>query len=334
VAVGWSPYVYGRWVWVTPYGWTWVSYEPWGWYPYHSGYWVTDPAYGWVWAPYNAFVSVGIVYGSSYRHYYYRNFRYVPCNVRFIPEGRNVRWVPLRPGERYLRPGVQRGDPRLSTWNRPLPTGRVFVRGGSGAQQRVWRDVTVVHAERQQAVRAAPTGGPRRDLRTVRPESSARPPVTGGAVRTSPAQPVRRPPVAVPAPGNSRGVERAPATPRAETPREPAPRTTAPRVATPPRESAPARPEVQYVPVSPRTEPPRETAPRTTAPRVVTPPMESAPAPPEVRDVPGTPRGGAPAERAPAVRMPDTGTGGWDRGGGGGGGFRGGGSDRGDVRYR
>src|SRR5512139_145869 len=108
VATGWSPYVYGRWVWISPYGWTWVSYEPWGWYPYRCGYWVTIPAFGWVWYPYNAFfsVSVGVGYVPTWKPYYgyrgypyyYRSSYYYPANVRFVPEGRQVRWVPLKPG--------------------------------------------------------------------------------------------------------------------------------------------------------------------------------------------------------------------------------------------
>jgi hypothetical protein len=50
VAVGWRPYVEGRWVW-TDCGWYWESDEPWGWACYHYGTWVQDPALGWVWVP-------------------------------------------------------------------------------------------------------------------------------------------------------------------------------------------------------------------------------------------------------------------------------------------
>ncbi len=35
----WSPYRYGHWRWVPPYGWTWVNDEPWGWATYHHGRW-------------------------------------------------------------------------------------------------------------------------------------------------------------------------------------------------------------------------------------------------------------------------------------------------------
>ncbi|HEX2710484.1 MAG TPA: DUF6600 domain-containing protein, partial [Candidatus Deferrimicrobium sp.] len=172
VAVGWSPYVYGRWAWISPYGWTWVSNEPWGWYPYRCGYWLTDPVFGWIWSPYNAFVSVNFVFGSNrYRHH---NVFFRPATVRFVPEGRGVRWVPLRPGERFRPPGFARGDARLARWNRPLDSGRVFVRGGA---DREWRDWNAVRTERQAEVRNTRAATPRPDTRTVRPEKRAdRPP--------------------------------------------------------------------------------------------------------------------------------------------------------------
>ncbi len=47
----WRPYWNGHWVW-TDYGWTWVSYDPWGEYPFHYGTWVwVDDNYGWCWEP-------------------------------------------------------------------------------------------------------------------------------------------------------------------------------------------------------------------------------------------------------------------------------------------
>ena len=175
VAVGWSPYVYGRWAWVSPYGWTWVSSEPWGWYPYRCGYWLTDPVFGWIWSPYNSFVSVNFVFGSNrYRHH---NVLFRPATVRFVPEGRDVRWVPLRPGERFRPVEFARGDARLARWNRPLDGGRVFVRGGP--DRREWRDWSAVHTERRAEIRKTRVAQPRPDTRTVRPEKRAiRPPST------------------------------------------------------------------------------------------------------------------------------------------------------------
>ncbi len=50
VPVGWAPYRYGRWVWIAPWGWTWVDSAPWGFAPYHYGRWVWL-GNQWAWAP-------------------------------------------------------------------------------------------------------------------------------------------------------------------------------------------------------------------------------------------------------------------------------------------
>ena len=39
VAVGWAPYHVGHWVYIAPWGWTWVDEEPWGFAPFHYGRW-------------------------------------------------------------------------------------------------------------------------------------------------------------------------------------------------------------------------------------------------------------------------------------------------------
>ena len=93
VAVGWAPYRYGHWVWVGPWGWTWVEDEPWGFAPFHYGRW----AYvnnGWFWVP--GPVAVHPVWA--------------PALVGFVGGGPNHRfstgvgvgWFPLGPGEVYV----------------------------------------------------------------------------------------------------------------------------------------------------------------------------------------------------------------------------------------
>ena len=47
---GWAPYHTGHWVWVDPWGWTWVDEAPWGYAPYHYGRWVYAGG-GWAWVP-------------------------------------------------------------------------------------------------------------------------------------------------------------------------------------------------------------------------------------------------------------------------------------------
>jgi hypothetical protein len=50
VAAGWSPYHFGRWVWVAPWGWTWVDDAPWGFAPSHYGRWAYRET-RWCWVP-------------------------------------------------------------------------------------------------------------------------------------------------------------------------------------------------------------------------------------------------------------------------------------------
>lgn len=69
----WAPYRYGYWSWRGAYGWTWVSYEPWGWAPYHYGRWVHVKRYNWVWVPHE------VVYVNSY----YRRPYWYPALVSF-----------------------------------------------------------------------------------------------------------------------------------------------------------------------------------------------------------------------------------------------------------
>ncbi len=52
VVVGWAPYRYGHWVWISPWGWTWVDDAPWGFAPFHYGRWiVVGGVWGWVPCP-------------------------------------------------------------------------------------------------------------------------------------------------------------------------------------------------------------------------------------------------------------------------------------------
>ena len=46
----WAPYSDGNWSYVSPWGWTWVGYEPWGFAPYHYGRWHYFGSY-WGWCP-------------------------------------------------------------------------------------------------------------------------------------------------------------------------------------------------------------------------------------------------------------------------------------------
>lgn len=50
VRPGWEPFRDGRWVWVKPWGWTWVDETPWGFAPSHYGRWLQWNN-RWVWSP-------------------------------------------------------------------------------------------------------------------------------------------------------------------------------------------------------------------------------------------------------------------------------------------
>jgi hypothetical protein len=50
VAADWEPYRDGRWVWVSPWGWTWIDAQPWGFTPFHYGRWVVVEG-RWGWCP-------------------------------------------------------------------------------------------------------------------------------------------------------------------------------------------------------------------------------------------------------------------------------------------
>ena len=85
VSVSWSPYSVGRWCYRPVWGWTWVSYEPWGWLPYHYGRWYRSPRFGWCWLP-----------GPSFSF----NF-WSPGLVTFYYGPSWVSWCPLGPGDYY-----------------------------------------------------------------------------------------------------------------------------------------------------------------------------------------------------------------------------------------
>jgi hypothetical protein len=64
VAVGWAPYRYGHWAWISPWGWTWIDDAPWGFAPFHYGRWVYVGG-GWAWAPGRRVIGVRPVYAPA-----------------------------------------------------------------------------------------------------------------------------------------------------------------------------------------------------------------------------------------------------------------------------
>jgi hypothetical protein len=100
VVVGWAPYRFGHWVWIAPWGWTWVEDEPWGFAPFHYGRWAFVTG-GWFWVP-------GPVVVRPI---------WAPAFVAFVGGGAGfqfsvgiggaaVGWFPLAPGEVFV-PGYR-----------------------------------------------------------------------------------------------------------------------------------------------------------------------------------------------------------------------------------
>jgi hypothetical protein len=222
IAVEWAPYRYGQWVWLRPWGWTWVDDAPWGFAPFHYGRWlwwgnrwcwapgpkVPRPAFapalvGWVGAPHYGAVSGG---------------RPVPATG----------WLPLGPRDPYrppygataghlkrlnphLPPGslppaayVNRGVPGAVTlWPASSlasrqPVGAAAQRADELARQRSWQSEDFQH------------NAPARPQFPTRDQAAPRWAATPGDLGSTSPPGRPRPPVAVPNPG-------APAAPAAPT---------------------------------------------------------------------------------------------------------------------
>jgi hypothetical protein len=85
---GWAPYHFGHWVWVDPWGWTWVDDAQWGFAPFHYGRWAYVGSY-WGWIP-------GPVAQRPV---------YAPALVAWVGGGglgAGVAWFPLGPHEVFV----------------------------------------------------------------------------------------------------------------------------------------------------------------------------------------------------------------------------------------
>ncbi|GEM_PF-507324 len=116
VGPDWEPYTNGHWVW-TDYGWTWVSYEPWGWAPFHYGRWIYTDYYGWVWIP---------------------GTRWAPAWVTWYTGPEYIGWAPLPPDQGFsLEVGFS-----FSNYHYYAPREAVFVPSGLFLSTRI-HDVVV-----------------------------------------------------------------------------------------------------------------------------------------------------------------------------------------------
>ena len=100
---GWAPYRYGHWVYIQPWGYTWVDDEPWGFAPFHYGRWIAVRGV-WGWVPCRPREVVGVAYVRPV---------YAPALVAWVggPHfavgvavggASSVGWFPLGPREVYV----------------------------------------------------------------------------------------------------------------------------------------------------------------------------------------------------------------------------------------
>ena len=161
VSAGWVPYRIGHWVWQDPWGWTWISGEPWGWAPYHYGRWVSWSS-RWFWVPIAPRVAV---------------VAYSPALVAFVGGGPGfsasvsvggggfVGWFPLAPQDPFVpwwavgpRTQVNVNVTNVTYVNRTYVTvvnQNTFVTGGVVTTSFV-RDQTVIRTVNSAAVVRGP----------------------------------------------------------------------------------------------------------------------------------------------------------------------------------
>jgi len=92
VVLEWRPFVNGRWL-LTEFGWTWISYEPFGWATCHYGFWAHDFALGWIWIP---------------------DYEWYPARVSWIVFDDFICWSPLTVEGYYWEEPWDRGD--IDAW--------------------------------------------------------------------------------------------------------------------------------------------------------------------------------------------------------------------------
>jgi len=118
VVVGWAPYRFGHWMWISPWGWTWVDAAPWGFAPFHYGRWATFGG-RWCWVP-------GPRRGNAV---------YAPALVAWVGGAQfgaapgfagtgGVAWFPLGPREVYVP-----AYPASQTYVRNINTSNTAVSG-------------------------------------------------------------------------------------------------------------------------------------------------------------------------------------------------------------
>jgi hypothetical protein len=323
VGPGWAPYTLGRWLWVEPWGWTWVDAAPWGFAPFHYGRWVQRGS-RWGWAPGRyehrpvyAPALVGWVDGPPPHR------PGIDINIS-IGRGGPRNWYPLGPRDHHER--WRREDPRDSRFERdrerdrnrdernrderdarrPRPAERALMPPppradqGRGAPHDISTLPPAGAAGRDAGVAPPPPKRPREDDRRDRRPPERVPGPEDRLAVPAPRAPGLAPPVAPQVMPPSGGLTPpVPDRPRQEDRRDRRPSERPPGFEAPPA-AAPSRAPVFNPPPAPQVMPPMAppAAPPFVAPRgAINPParVEPPPAPPPRVMLPPPPPPPAPA---------------------------------------
>lgn len=158
ISVGWAPYRDGKWVWVAPWGWTWVDRSPWGFAPYHYGRWAYVGK-RWGWVP-----------GRYERHH---RAVYAPALVAWVgigsgglnaginlssrhSHGPSVSWFPLGPGEVY-RPHYTRSSRYIQHMNQTVIVNHTTVINRQSRDNDSYRNDRYRNQHVHNAVTSVPT---------------------------------------------------------------------------------------------------------------------------------------------------------------------------------
>lgn len=245
VGAGWAPFTDGRWVWMRPWGWTWVDAQPWAYATSHYGRWLQWRG-RWVWWPGARQVRpvfspavVAWIGGSNFS---------AGVTIGHRPPSA---WVPLQPWQPYVpivaprppkpgHPGVRPPPRRLPPPSEPISRQPQPRAGGStvGTQP----GIPMAPGSVRYGSDGLPSGVRAPEVQRVQPPPPAPPVATPRVQPVKPPQEARRQPALPPRPPAQ--AERSPRpaeTPRAQAPR-PAPFTAPPRPEPPKPAAPPARP--------------------------------------------------------------------------------------------
>ncbi len=99
---GWAPFRFGHWVWMHPWGWTWIDDVPWGFAPFHYGRWFSsDGKWSWMPGPRDlppVYAPALVTFAGGGRP----GFRYFFWIGGSGSDKLGIAWFPIGPNESYV----------------------------------------------------------------------------------------------------------------------------------------------------------------------------------------------------------------------------------------